>query len=396
MREVPSHQTRPVWTEISSSALMSNFRSVRSAAQMDVLAVVKADAYGHGSRECSPILVQAGARWLGVTSVEEGVAVRQAVGKLPQSMAPRILVMCGVWLREARTCITHQLTPVVWEPYQLTMLEEEARAQRLIARDLAVHLEIDTGMSRQGVVPGAALEALLTRFTPDSPLRLEGVMTHLASAEDTAGPQNAAQIAVFHEGVKQCAKHKPEILHIGNTPAVDGDVVQGWLPQLARSIGATAMTRTGLALYGYTIPLTAGQHHVHTRPPLTWKTRIVSLRDVVAGTSVGYSATFIAPHAMKLALLPVGYADGYRRELSSRGYVLLRGQKAPIVGRVSMDLTVIDVSAIKTPQVGEEVVLLGSQGSERIGVDELAETAQTIPYEILCGISDRVPRLVVE
>lgn len=384
--------------EVSAQRLRDNWNAVRRAAgpEIDVIAVVKADAYGHGSRECAPVLTEAGARWIGVTSVEEGVAVRQAVGKLPREQEPRILVMCGVWAREARACITHQLTPVVWESYQLAMLEEEAQRQRLLERDLAVHVEIDTGMSRVGVAPGKALDTLLAHFTQKSMLRCEGVMTHLASAEDTAGPQNAAQIAVFRDAVKQCAKVKPEIVHIGNTSSVDGDVVQGWLPELARSVGARAMTRTGLALYGYESPLTAGEHHVRVSPAMTWKTRVVSLRDVAAGTSVGYSATFVAPRAMRLALLPVGYADGFRRELSSHGHVLIRGERAHIVGRVSMDLTVVDVSSIPGVNVGDEVVLIGSQGRETIGADDHAIIAETIPYEILCGISDRVPRILVE
>ncbi|MBS1815179.1 MAG: alanine racemase [Acidobacteria bacterium] len=398
MREVPNFQTRPLWMEVSASRLRANWNAVRKAAgvSIDVIAIVKADAYGHGSRECAPVFAQAGARWLGVTSVEEGIAVRQALGVLPRDHEPRILIMCGVWQREARFCITHQLTPVVWEPYQLAMLEEEARRQRLLPRDLAVHLEIDTGMSRQGAMPGAALDKLLAHFTPKSMLRLEGVMTHLASAEDTAGMQNAAQIEVFRDAVKQCAKARPEIIHIGNTSSVDGNVVQPWLPQLAKSIGAKAMTRAGLALYGYELPLTAGSSLVLTQPAMEWKTRIVSMRSVATGTSIGYSATFTAPEPMRLALLPVGYADGFRRELSSRGSVLIRNRRAPIVGRVSMDLTVVDVTHIPSAEVGDEVLLIGTRGSEHIDANDHATIAETIPYEILCGISDRVPRILVD
>lgn len=409
MREVPNFQTRPLWMEVSAHKLRNNWNAVRNAAGhgIEVLAVVKADAYGHGSRECAPVLAAAGARWIGVTSVEEGVAVRQALGKLPREVEPRILVMCGVWAREARACITHQLTPVVWESYQLAMLEEAAQRERLLPRDLAVHIEIDTGMSRVGVPPGPALDKLFDHFKPNSMLRCEGIMTHLASAEDNAGQQNSAQIAVFHQAVKQSAKAKPELIHIGNTSSVDGNVVQSWLPQLAKSIGAAAMTRTGLGLYGYESPLTAGPHHLHVTPVMTWKTRIVSMRNVPAGTSIGYSATFIAPSDLRLALLPVGYADGFRRELSSSnasqdqtskpgGDVLIHGTRAPIIGRVSMDLTVVDITRIPSANIGDEAVLLGTQGSETITADNHATLAGTIPYEILCGISDRVPRILVD
>lgn len=399
MRDVPTHQTRPVWAEVSTSRLRANLRAVQQAAgeAIDVLAVVKADAYGHGARECAPVLTAAGARWLGVTSVEEGVAVRQSLGILPQGMAaPRILVMCGVWAGEAEACIAHGLTPVVWEPYHLDLLEAAAKRRGMAAQSLPVHVEIDTGMSRQGVFPGRSFDALLARIPATSPLKIEGVMTHLASAEDTAGPQNAEQAGVFRMAVEQAATVRPQIIHVGNTSSVDGDVVQPWLPELAASVGARAMTRTGLALYGYASPLTAGAHHLHLLPSLTWKTRVVSLREVETGTRIGYSATFTAARAMRLALLPVGYADGLRRELSSTGAVLIHGKRAPIVGRVSMDLTIVDVTEIPGVAIGDEAVLLGVQGEERIGAEEHASLAGTIPYEVLCAISDRVPRLLVD
>lgn len=398
MREVPTHQTRPIWAEVSTSRLVQNLYTTQAIAgdQIDLLAVVKADAYGHGAVECAPVLVAAGAKWLGVTSVEEGIAVRRALGILPQGVMPRILVMCGVWLGEAEACIAHRLTPTVWDPLHLDLLEEAARKQNLPAHRFPVHLEIDTGMSRQGVFAGAPLEKLLERLAGDTPLMLEGVMTHLASAEDTAGTQNGEQEAVFRRAVLQAARLRPTILHAGNTSAVDGVVVQPWLPQLAESVGARAMTRTGLALYGYAMPLTLGDHQLHLAPVLTWKTRVISLRHVDAGTHVGYSGTFTAQRLTRLALLPVGYADGFRRSLSSVGSVLIHGQRVPIAGRVAMDLTVVDVTDLPKVQVGDEVVVLGSQGEQQISAEEHAMLAQTISYEILCGISDRVPRILVD
>ena len=162
-----------------------------------MLAVVKADAYGHGATECAPVLAAAGARWLGVTSAEEGVAVRGALGVLPQGLSPRVLVMCGIWPGEEAACIERGLTPVVWEPYHLDLLEAEARRRGMPPGSLPVHAEIDTGMARQGVAPGALLDRLLQRFPAGSPLALEGVLTHFASTECAEDPQNEQQMRAF-------------------------------------------------------------------------------------------------------------------------------------------------------------------------------------------------------
>ena len=414
MRSVAQNHTRPIWAEISAGSLRSNFAALRHAAgeHVEVLAVIKANAYGHGATDCAPLLAGAGARWLGVTSAEEGIAVRASLGILPQGMAPRVLVMCGIWPGEEAACIDRGLTPVVWEPYHLDLLEAEARRRSMRPRSVAVHAEIDTGMARQGVPPGPLLDRLLARFTPDSPLLLEGVMTHLASTEVVDDPQNQVQTIAFAEALAQVARAglTPTWVHAGNTSSTDSGYVPRDLPALAEGIGARAMTRAGLALYGYALPLTREHstasplvHHQlnHLHPVMTWKTRIVSLREVARGDTIGYNATFVAPSAMRLALLPVGYADGFRRGLSSSnshpgGDVILHGQRVPILGRVSMDLTVVDVSAIPQAAIGDEVVLLGAQGEAVVGADEHATLAGTSVYEVLCGISDRVLRVVVE
>jgi alanine racemase len=434
MRPVLPNHTRPIWAEISASRLRDNFHALQVAAgpDVEVLAVVKADAYGHGATECAPVLAGAGAQWLGVTSAEEGLAVRASLAILPQGMSPRVLVMCGLWPGEEAGILDGGLTPVVWEPYHLDLLETEARRRNLPARSVAVHAEIDTGMARQGVTPGDLLRRLLERFTPDSPLKLEGVMTHLASTEVADDPQNQIQMTSFAEALQQVAAAglKLEYVHAGNTSSTDSGYIPQDLPALAASQGAQAMTRAGLALYGYALPLEAVGEvpHVHQgemesvpqpalhratsehflkphlaqdlKPVMTWKTRIVSLREVQCGDTVGYNATFIAPATMRLALLPVGYADGFRRGLSSSnehagGAVLLHGRRAPIVGRVSMDLSIIDVTAIPGCNIGDETILLGEANGERIGADEHARLAGTSAYEVLCGISDRVPRIVV-
>jgi alanine racemase len=435
MRSLPLNHTRPIWAEISASRLRDNFHALQAAAgaHIEVLAVVKANAYGHSATECAPVLAGAGAQWLGVTSAEEGIAVRASLAILPQGMSPRVLVMCGLWPGEEADLLDRGLTPVVWEPYHLDLLEAEARRRNLPARSVAVHAEIDTGMARQGVAPGALLDRLLDRFTSDSPLRLEGVMTHLASSEIADDPQNQVQMIAFAGALQQVAAAglKPEYVHAGNTSSTDSGYIPKGLPALADSVGARAMTRAGLALYGYALPLEAATHrlrHIHPveaetilHPPdqptpsegfltphlspnlkqvLTWKTRVISLREVHCGDTVGYNATFIAPQTMRLALLPVGYADGFRRSLSASnatpgGAVLLHGRRAPVVGRVSMDLTIIDVSSLPECNIGDEVILIGEDGGERIGADEQARFADTSAYEVLCGISNRVPRMVV-
>ncbi|SDF84056.1 alanine racemase [Terriglobus roseus] len=414
MRSVlPSH-TRPIWAEISASRLVANYRALQAAAgpQVEMLAVIKANAYGHGATECAPILAAAGAKWLGVTSVEEGVAVRQSLGILPQGMPqPRLLVMCSVWFGEEASVLDYGLTPVVWETYHLDLLEAEAKRRRLPARSLAVHVEIDTGMSRQGVAPGALLQQLLARFTEESPLLLEGVMTHLASTEIADDPQDRRQMRDFKLALEQvaAAELQPAYVHAGNTSSTDSGYMPTAIPALAAELGAKAMTRAGLALYGYTLPLelcmSGGFPEPHVgcslRPVMTWKTRVVSLRDIAEGTSIGYNSTFVATKPMRVALLPVGYADGFRRGLSSSteeagGYVLLHGMRAAILGRVSMDLTVVDVTHLPQTKIGDEVVLVGSMGTEFVGANEQARIAGTSVYEVLCGISDRVPRVVVE
>ncbi len=396
-------RTRPIVASISAAALRHNYSALRAAAGMETLAVVKADAYGHGAALCAPELVAAGARWLGVTSVDEGIAVRHALRGAAADIPTHILVMCGLWQGEAGACLDHALTPVVWEPYQLHLLQAEGERRALPSGSVPVHVEIDTGMARQGVKPGAALHDLLTCLQTTPVLRVDGAMTHLASSECAADPQNTTQMDRFRQALEQVQRAglRPAWVHAGNSASLDSGLMPHALPALAATLGTRPMTRTGVALYGYALPLESAAPHVepHLRPVLTWTTRIVSLRDVAAGSTVGYNAAFVAPRPMRLALLPVGYADGFRRALSSSthqpgGAVLIGGRRAPVVGRVSMDLTVVDVSDLPDAAIGDEAVLIGSQGAEHIGADEHARLANTSMYEVLCGISDRVPRVL--
>jgi alanine racemase len=396
--------TRPVWAEISRQRLLANYEKLRHAvgARADLMAVVKANAYGHDVLACSPLLAGAGAQWLGVTGAEEGAAVRAVC---PQ---PRILLLSGIFPGEADTVIDQGLTPVVWEPWQLDQLEAAARARGLAAGSLAVHLEIDTGMSRQGVrVVGTDVSAeasdLLRRFHPGSCLRLEGVMTHFCAPETMSSHRPNPQLASLAAAVEFIVAEglRPQWLHAGNSSSIVAGSDRQALREMAASAGMRLMLRPGLALYGYLDRLTldglswAGEDPGFA-PVLTWKTQVTSLRTLHPGESAGYGHTFTAEGETRLALLPAGYADGVNRLLSNRGHVLIRGQEAPIAGRVSMDQTMVDVTGIRGVAIGDEAVLLGSQGAESIDAWDLAELTETIPWEVLCAISARVPRVIVE
>jgi len=396
---------RPLWAEVSSQRLLANYQKLRRIAggQADLMAVVKANAYGHDVLTCAPLLAAAGAEWLGVTSTEEASAVRAVC---PQ---PRILVMSGIFPGEADTVISLGLTPVVWTPWHLDLLEEAATARGMPPTSLAVHLEVDTGMSRQGVRVDEAAEVLL-RFHPGSPLRLEGVMTHFSEPESISTVRPNAQLARFGTALNLILDRglRPAWVHAGNSSSVVAGTDRYALMKMASQAGARLMLRPGLALYGYLDRITQdglswdaeagdgpGDGEPGFAPVLSWKTQVSSLRRLHAGETAGYGNTFAASRKTRLALLPVGYADGFNRLLSNRGYVLIRGREAPIAGRVSMDQTVVDVTDIPAAAVGDEVVLLGSQGGLSIDAWDIADLTGSIPWEVLCAISSRVPRRVV-
>jgi alanine racemase len=389
--------------EVSERRLTANYKLLVQAAGGDVavLAVVKANAYGHGAAVCAPVLARAGARWLGVTDAIEGAAVRKALDAagVARERQPRVMVMCGLLADEAEAVVRHGLTPVVWELEQLEWLAEAAL--RMGASPVDVHLEIDTGMARQGVEPGAELDRLLRWIKGQTTLRLDGVLTHFASSEVAGSAHTLAQRERFEEAIAAVAVAglRPAWVHAGNSSTLDnqGDEQNvAWLHKLAVTVGARSMVRSGIALYGYSLPIEwagSGGDVVPARvrsslePVMCWKARVIGLREVQAGDTVGYNAIYAAERPMRLALLPVGYADGLRRELSGSnaragGWVMINGQRAAIVGRVSMNLTVVDVTGIPGVAVGDEVVVLG----DGVTADDHARLAGTIAYEIVCGV----------
>lgn len=401
--------TRPVWAEISRNNLISNYLEVRRLVEafasgrpaVDLMAVVKANAYGHGIVECAPAMVEAGAHWIGVTCVDEGVRIRAVCPDV------RILVMSGVWHGEADAAIEHRLTPVVWESFHLELLKQ-ALADRGVQR-FPVHLEIDTGMSRQGVRKSGdqpELEASLRRFLGEPAVQIEGLMTHFSDPEDVSGEVTRKQIEQFERACRWVVSQGvcPAWIHAGNSATLLGALDIPAMQQMVTGTRAGLLLRPGLALFGYAPRITQCGEIVRSsqggqsklRPVLAWKTRVTSLRAIQSGETAGYNRTFRASRRTRLALLPVGYADGVNRMLSNCGSVLVRGQRAAIAGRVSMDQTIIDVTDIAGVEIGDEVVLIGNQGGDRIDAYEIADLIGTIPYEVLCAISSRVPRVVVD
>nr|WP_232298881.1 alanine racemase [Granulicella tundricola] len=365
---------------MDAAALTANYKAIQRVAGAEVLAVIKARAYGHGAERCAPILVRAGARWLGVTCASEGQQVRAALDHA--GLEADILVMSGSLPKDVPAIVSAHLIPVIWTTDHIDLLA---------GIGCRVHVEVDTGMGRQGVRPGQDLATLLARISAAG-LRLDGLFTHFCSSEVANSNLTLRQRALFEAAVQQTvtAGLTPAWLHAANSSAVDNETPEpssgDWLTTLAAAAGSQTMVRTGLALYGYCLPIEGGAlHHLSPalQPVLTWKARILAVRDLAPGDTVGYNATFIAGPAMKVALLPVGYADGLRRELSHpHGWVMVQGHPAPILGRISMNLTVVDVTAIPAASAGDEATLLGPG----ITAEDHARLARTISYEILCGI----------
>ncbi len=366
--------------------MRQNFRAVQKKVGLGVTicAVVKADAYGHGAVECSRALEDEGARWLGVTSLDEAIPLREA------GVRANILLMTGFWRGEEGEIVRLQLTPTVWELGQIESLDKAAAALG-VARH-PVHLKVDTGMGRLGASIDQ-LPAVLGALTAAKHIALEGLSTHLAASEVMDAPSVGEQVRAF-EGVRRMVREagmEPSFVHVANTSAV-----------ISRRETWNTMVRPGIALYGYYLPfqragreVSGGTLRLAVKPILTWKTRILTLRNFAANQALGYGGTYATRAPAHVAVLPVGYADGYNRQLSNRGRVILREHYAPIVGQISMDLTLVDVTGIPGVAVGDEVILLGVGDGLSVDALEHAELANSSPYEVLCNISKRVPRRCV-
>jgi alanine racemase len=366
---------------VSREQLARNFRSVCQVVGPDVTvaAVVKADAYGHGALEASRVLVAEGARWLAVSSVDEGVLLR--TGGIT---GPRILVMGGYLRHEIAAMAEYGLTPAVHSLDDALELDELAPASQT---PFHYHLKIDSGLARLGTRADAAeIVATLGRMRRTC---LEGLMTHFASAADYTSPQTSQQLAYFDDlsGALTAAGVRPIYRHTSSTNAIGYGRRDGWYN----------LVRAGHALYGYVSPARgdAPPQLLEVRPALTWKAKLLAVKEIPEGALVGYGGTFRAPRPMRIGVLGAGYADGVFHRLSNRGKVIAGGKIVPIVGTISMDLTTIDLSQLEHLRPGDDVTLLGKEGDCTLDAQQIARTAGTISYNILCSISARVRRVWV-
>jgi len=357
------------WTEISLGSIAYNYLRLREAAAgAEVVCVVKADAYRHGANEVAARLEAEGARWFAVANTAEGVALRQA------GVLGEILVLGGILDFEFAPLFTHRLTPVVHDPLSLLDLDRQASARGSV---WPFHLKIDTGMGRMGSQASAAVLAEAVRAA--SHLRLDGIMSHLATTGEQVTLQTRGQLDVFERITAELAALgiAPSLRHAAATlPLVHHD---------SHSAAFKNMVRPGLGLYGYPAS--------HLKPALSWKSRVVLVKQIPAGEPVGYGARWRADRPSRLAVVACGYADGVPHRLRNDAYVLLSGGPAPIRGAVSMDLLTVDATDAPRVEPGDVATLIGSDGGMSITAEHWSEWSATIPYVILCGIGQRVGRV---
>ncbi|MCU1325378.1 MAG: alanine racemase [Bryobacterales bacterium] len=368
-------QNARCYVEISRSRIAANYRAVRDAVSPGgVIGVVKANAYGHGAVEVARVLASEGIGWLGVSSVEEGVTLRTA------RLTQRILVMAGVMKWEFEAVREFGLTPVVHSLDELQEFNERGPLQ--------VHLKLDTGMDRLGTLAPAREIADALAKAPQ--VTVEGLLSHFASATDFSSEQTPEQIRMFHRKAAELKQLgvAPPLMHFASTNAVAYPRRDSWL----------SMVRPGHAIYGYVSPARgpAPAPVFQVKPALQWRARIVTVKEVPAGARVGYGGSYVTEAPARLAVLAAGYADGVPHRLSNKGRVIAGGRFAPMVGTVSMDLTTIDITQSPQLKPGDEVTLLGSEGSVSLDAQQVAKGAGTISYSVLCGISARVKRFYTD
>ncbi len=374
--------SRPTFAEIDLNALRHNFMAIRSSIprRTEILAVVKADAYGHGFMDISRELEQLGVNAFGVAFLAEGIQLRKSGIDKP------ILLLGGVYPGQERKCVGFNLSTVIFTMEQAQALNHAAGK---LFRKAQVHLKIDTGMGRLGI-PYADATGFLKELRSLPNIELEGVMSHFASADelDESGQYfTRLQSERFDWVMTETRKagYSPRYVHIANSAAT-----------FLREIPGCNLVRPGIALYG-ALPSSDFHGRLDLQPVMRLKSRIAMLKWVEAGTTISYARRFTAGDKTLIASVPVGYADGYSRSLTNKGEVLIRGQRAKVTGTVCMDWIMLDVTGIEEVSVGDEVVLMGT---DRVGncihAEDLAAAAGTIPYEFFCGISKRVPRVYLK
>jgi alanine racemase len=381
-RAAPSDAVRPTRAEINLEALRLNLRAVkRHAAGAKVWAVLKADAYGHGAPAVARTLERAGADGFCVALLEEGIELREA------GIVAPILVMGGYYPGAHAEVLARKLTPVVYDPGQIEAFARLVRSGDA-ERPVRVHLKVDTGMARLGVTM-RDLPKLAASLADFPEVEVAGLMTHLACAESGA-EATTEQMVLFDEATAQLARHgvRAKVRHAANSAA------------LFHEQARLDAVRPGIAIFGVSPRVDEKPLADDLRLVMRVRTEIVSLRDLPVGAPAGYGALFRAKRETRIATIPMGYADGLSRALTNVGHVLVRGKRAPIVGAVSMDMTMVDVTDVPGVELRDEAVVLGAQegplGKDAIGADEIASAIGTIPWEVLTAVSRRVPRFYRE
>ncbi len=364
---------RPSWMEINLLHCIYNLKQIRKIVKdkVQILAVVKANGYGHGAVEIAKVSLQNGASFLGVALIEEGIELRKAGIDAP------ILVMGSVYpFKNYKELINFNLIPIV---ASLSSLRELSSIACRDGKRIGFHLKIDTGMGRIGVSVSSVFK-LIEEISLLPGVVLEGISSHLSCA-DTDKEFTKKQINDFASIVEKIKEKKIRYSHIANSAAV-----------LCFPESYFDLVRPGLILYGL-IPCADALNKIKLKPVMSLKTKIVFLKKVLKGTPISYGKTYITKKTTRIATLPIGYADGYNRLLSNNAQVLIKGKRLPIVGRVCMDMCMVDVNDLPQAAVGDEVVLIGNQKGEMITAEEVASWSKTINYEVVCGLSKRIPRI---
>lgn len=374
----PKFSFRPVWVEVDLSAIRENVQAFKKlvGSQCLIMAVVKANGYGHGAVEVSKSALNSGADYLGVALPEEGAELREAGISTP------ILVLAEPSAEQIPLVIEYDLETALYTLELARKLSEESKKRDKEAR---VHLKVDTGMNRAGT-PFNNFAHFLEEVKKIESLKVVGLFSHLACADLPSREANLKQIELFEKAKQLAASIFPEIsyFHLANTAGTL------FLPPARQS-----MVRLGLGIYGL-YPSLESAKIISLRPALSWKARVALVKEVPAGGGVSYCHTFVAQRPSRLALVPVGYADGLKRALSNRGELLVKGCRVPIVGRVCMDQLMVDVTEVEGVRAGDEVVIIGTQGKEQITAEELAEKLETINYEIVSTVGPRVERFYLD
>ena len=364
--------TYSTWLEIDLKAIKNNVALIREKTGVEVMAVIKANGYGHGARPAAQAAIAGGATWIGVARIEEALALRRA------GISCRILVLGFTPAAKVPEAIEHNITVALFDP---DLARNYLDYVNIHGGTLHAHLKVETGMGRLGMNP--ALVASFLEGLKDTAIQVDGIFTHLARADEPNSDSTPRQLAIFDTLLADLERKglKPEKVHAANSAAVLN------FPQSYYDIVRPGDLLFGMSPTGDTLP--AG-----FKPALTWKARIISLHKFPAGQGISYGSTYVTSKEERIGVMPTGYGDGFRRAENQQ--VLVGGKRVDIVGRVCMDQCMLQLDSVPDAKVGDEIVLIGTQGDETLSVDEVAKRWGTINYEVVCGLADRLPRIYNE